>query len=86
MLEFANEPNNPCYTKDDEFLQEEQHWCVINQNDFNESEMLYIPSQREWVCKTEIDEYLQMHYIHAELCVYNKIRNEVDKLLLINKK
>jgi len=85
MNEYANEPGNPCYEHDAEFI-EETHYCVINCKEFRESEMLFIPSQHEWVHLDEVDEYLQMHYINSELCVYNRIKNEVDKLMLITKR
>lgn len=84
-MEFANEPGNPCYEHDADFI-EEMHYCSINLKYFRESEMMFIPSQNEWVCVDDIEEYLQMHYVHAELCIYNRIKNEVDKLILINKR
>lgn len=85
MSEFANEPSNPVYEHDSDFI-EEMHYCVINCREFRKSEMMFITSENEWVCVDDIDEYLQMHYVHADLCVYNRIKNEVDKLLLITKR
>jgi len=84
-LEFAQEPGNPCYGHDAEFIEETQY-CVINQKEYPESQMLFIPSQHEWVCLDSIDLYLHLIYTHDDLCVYHKKKNEIDKLLYIRKK
>ena len=84
-MEFEDNPNNPCYEY--EFQNEEEmQYCVVSQSEFKESEMLFIPSQKEWVCIDSVEEYLQMHYTHAETYIYDTIRNEVEKLILITKR
>jgi len=62
---------------------EEKQYCCIKQTECPESEMVYIKSQREWVCIDSIDEYLQMHYINSELGEYNKVSEEIE--ILTNK-
>jgi len=63
--------------------EETKKYCCIKQTECPESEMVYIKSQREWVCIDSIDEYLQMHYINSELGEYNKVSYEIE--ILTNK-
>lgn len=60
---------------------EPQHYCVINQKEYNESEMIFVASQGEWVCVDTVNDYLHWHYVWADLQQFNKIKHEVENLI-----